>query len=81
MNNTLIINDMASILDSLLIYKMAAKILSEEEIDVVLGEGKRIFLEHFQDKLNPKEIGSEINGVAINKKQLILSMKEHHEKE
>jgi hypothetical protein len=80
MNNTgenLIVNDASNILDNLLLYEIAAKVLKNDEISLILDEGKLKFIEHFKDipQAHIKSIEPMINSIVETKKQLIMSIK------
>lgn len=61
---------LSNVLDNLLVYKIAAKILSKKEIDVILDEGGKNFIQY--TNFDSKTMNSIVNDVIRTKKQLIL---------
>ena len=74
-----IATDASTIMGLLLVYKLAAKNFTEEEIDVILNEGQKVLVKHLcPPNGNQAEITETILGVTKNVREIILSMKDNH---
>jgi hypothetical protein len=65
----------SNVLDSLLIYKMAAKLLSEEEIETILSIGGQNFAEYYLNTYDQKDVSLIVDNAVKDKKQLIMNSK------
>ena len=68
--------DASTIINMLLVYKMASKLLPPEEVDIILCEGQKVLLDTFSKHVDKDKANEIIMNAINNTKNTINSMRE-----